>query len=295
MDFYKIYNPITALPFRSGNEYVELAPCEALRPYVRCFWGSVAPYWSKDVSPASPAAAAGSLVTPDTCMDVILDINHTDRNCETGFCGLDDRSYRVGSSRPGNRFVSTFGIRFYAWSAALFAEDSMRNTRNMGMDAERHFGGLKRVLESRIYESADIFSRIALAEKYLLKRMERMRENRILTEAAGCIVLAKGKIGLKELARRLCVCERQIERVFGEYMGMPPKRFMELVRYQYLWNEVLYGKNDDVQDWVHRFGYTDQPHLLREFKRFHGMTPAQARKYAYQNVGFLQASNRFLE
>ena len=40
MDFHKIYKPITAAPFIFGKSHREIEPCEALKPYIRCFWGS---------------------------------------------------------------------------------------------------------------------------------------------------------------------------------------------------------------------------------------------------------------
>lgn len=272
------------MPFTKSREYMEIAPCEALRPYVRCFWGSVMPYRSEDCKDSG----SESLVTPDTCMDVIFDINHTNGSADSCFCGIDDRSFTANGGGTVRGTVSTFGIRFYAWTAVLFSEDSMRDVRNARVDAGAHFWGLKKYLEPRLYESTDIFSRIALAEKYLLEHMNSVRENALLSQAMGCILTRRGVLKMKELSDETCANERRLERIFGEYIGISPKKNSELIRYQYLWNELLYAPNPDIQDLVYRFGYTDQAHLLRDFKRFHTMTPTEARKLAYRNVGFLQ-------
>lgn len=34
------YRPLTARPFLSDSSYREIVPCEALRPYIVCFWES---------------------------------------------------------------------------------------------------------------------------------------------------------------------------------------------------------------------------------------------------------------
>ena len=34
----KMYRPITAQPFDRSDGYREISPCEALKPYIRCFW-----------------------------------------------------------------------------------------------------------------------------------------------------------------------------------------------------------------------------------------------------------------
>lgn len=40
MKCFKNYTPITAMPYRHSDSYVEIEPCAALKPYIRCFWGS---------------------------------------------------------------------------------------------------------------------------------------------------------------------------------------------------------------------------------------------------------------
>ncbi len=46
-----------------------------------------------------------------------------------------------------------------------------------------------------------------------------------------------------------------------------------LIRYQCLWRSLLTDPRWDVQDAVARFGFADQAHLLRSFKKYHGLTP----------------------
>ena len=41
--FYRLYRPATAVPHRNDSTYTEITPCSALRPYIKCFWGSVGP------------------------------------------------------------------------------------------------------------------------------------------------------------------------------------------------------------------------------------------------------------
>ena len=41
-------------------------------------------------------------------------------------------------------------------------------------------------------------------------------------------------------------------------------------------------------DAVVKYGFTDQSHLIREFKRYHSMDISSAKRYAYQNVENIQ-------
>ena len=50
--------------------------------------------------------------------------------------------------------------------------------------------------------------------------------------------------------------------------------------YQYLWNEVIRTPGFRMLDGVSKYGYTDQSHLIREFKRYHTMDIRKAAAYA---------------
>lgn len=98
---------------------------------------------------------------------------------------------------------------------------------------------------------------------------------------------------IDQLSRSLHISTRQLERLFQSRIGLPPKALACLIRYQLLWRDAL-QPGFDVQDAVFRYGYTDQAHLLRDFKRFHTMTIPQALAYARKDVGFLQEIPEFL-
>lgn len=38
-----LYHLITATPFEKSETYMEILPCKALMPYIRCFWGTIHP------------------------------------------------------------------------------------------------------------------------------------------------------------------------------------------------------------------------------------------------------------
>lgn len=282
-EFYEIYHPITATPFACNESYIEYSPCEALKPYIKCFWGSRRPYRQKKTD-----IPTRGIVTPDTCVDIIFTVNFTKNQIESGFCGIDDRSFATYSKNEEERLVSTFAIRFYSWTAFLFSEDSMKGTKNAFLDGDCHFSKLKRAIEPFLFDMVTIEERIQVAQKYLLEHMYTERSNSIIQDALAEMLLRKGTIEIVQLSQEIHISSRQIERLFQEYIGISPKRLASLIRYQYLWNDILYRPHFQVLDAVFRYGYTDQAHLLHEFKGFHTMTISQAKRYALDHVGFLQ-------
>lgn len=288
IDFYKRYCPLTAAPFRNSAEYAEFAPCPALRPYIRCFWGTKAP-----VTERQPDGTAMDLVTPDTCMDVIFHVDFTENRITDVFCGMDDTtavSRQKGEKAKKPHMVSTFAIRFFPWAVTLFSEDSMRGTKNQRSDSGSHFQELKKEMEGLLFEKVTMEERIAAAERFLLDRLYgletfyngKKRQNITVLETVDYLLKKNGNVKMTDVSGEIHISTRQLERIFEEHMGVSPKLFAGLMRYQLLWNTVLFQPGLRMPDVAQRFGFTDQSHLNHEFKRFHTLTPTEAKQYAYE-------------
>ena len=284
MELYQIYNPLTATPFACNESYREWQPCEALKPYIKCFWGSNVP-----VRQEKTDIETTGIVTPDTCMDITFHVDFTENQSRGGFCGIDDRTFETHTKNEREKVTATYAIRFYAWSVTLFSEESMRNVRNGFFDAGEHFSKIKKEIEMQLFDITDMDRFIKIAEKVLLKQLNEEHKNNYVMEAVAKLLEHRGCVRAESLAKELHISNRQLERLFREYIGVSPKSMASMVRYQYLWNEVLFIPKFDVQDAVLRYGYTDQAHLLHEFKKFHSMNITEAKRYALKDVAFLQA------
>ena len=130
--------------------------------------------------------------------------------------------------------------------------------------------------------------KISFIEHILLKRLYYVRENIVVNNTIQNILLNKGSLGIANLAKESFVSTRQLERLFHEYVGITPKKIGNLIRYQFLWRGILCEPDFDALSAVHKFGYTDQSHLLREFKRYHSMDIHNARIMAFKDDGNIQ-------
>lgn len=283
MDLHKLYRPITATPFRSDDNYIECAPCDALKPYIRCFWGT-----PKPVRKAAGGAGTTEVVVPDTCMDIIFDVDYTNNRIANRFCGIDERTFLTHNADDGEKTVSRFAIRFYAWSAVMFADESLRGTKNGFFDADCHFSRIRREVEPLLTEALAMDELVPLVERVLLGCYDHRRRNRTVLQAVRRMLMQKGNVGVHSLAQDMQISDRQLERLFKEYIGVTPKSLAAMVRYQYLWNDILYDRKFQIQDAVYQYGYSDQAHLYHDFKKYHSMNLTDARAYALQNVGNIQ-------
>lgn len=294
------YKPLTATPYKHNETYTEMLPANPeLAKYIRCYWGSEKPYLQKEEHTVS------GIVIPDTCVDIIYNIDHTDNTVSGGFCGINDASFCYSADRKCGHLISIFAIRFYAWGVYAFSQDCLRDTLNGYYDVRSRFMWLDRVLRQQLFEKCSMAERAAIAEAAFLKRLDtagkdspaggvlagsgisafgKVRRNNTIDYAVAQMLLHKGNVSAAQLARECFVSSRQLERIFHEYVGITPKKLCNLVRYQCLWGELMSNPRFHVADAVYRYGYTDQSHLMREFKRYHTMNIGQAKKCAYDNV-----------
>ncbi|MBQ9674099.1 MAG: helix-turn-helix transcriptional regulator [Ruminococcus sp.] len=253
----KIFKTITANPYQR-NTYLELAPCEALKPYIHCFW------YSKD----DGGSKGRSLVIPDLCMDIIL---YEYNGYHADFCGINNHSfYSV------NTDTEHFGIRFYAWAVALFADDTMAEALNAYGCTQRYFSDFFNQTAEEILSAESLYEKKRLAENYLLKKLGNRSINPSVLNSIVYTIRNNGKATVKNLADDNAVSNRKLERDFLSTTGVSPKQMINLIRYQLLWQDAV-KRDFNVLDSVEKYGFSDQSHLLKEFKKYHGLTLTEAR------------------
>lgn len=273
LELNTIYRPLTARPFLSGQTYMEYEPCLPLRPYIACYWTQNQGGWEERTEKI--------LVIPDTCMDIIVRVNHSRGEITGGLCAIQDQPVLAAGGSSGED-VTSFAIRFYFWAAHLFLRLDFKDTKNQVLSLKVLGKEWEALFRSFLYQT-DIKERIGRTEAFLLKKLDEAAESSHLLNAVSRILLTSGRASAEDICRYSCVSQRQLERLFLKQVGLPMKRLTSLVRYQNVWRDMALSGRFDVQDAVYRYGYTDQAHLLKEFKRFHGISPKEAREIAEQN------------
>jgi AraC-like DNA-binding protein len=278
-----LYFPITANPAQTS----EFIPSQALQPYVRCFWGSVAPRVRTEalvplVDKASCYEPQMETIIPDTCMDIIWDFDELTGVTTTFFSGINDAPFDVPSDR-GEGMISRFGIRFHFWAVHFFADDHLRDVLNAFVDVDQYFGTFKRELGLLLEQASSMNERIAAAEAYLFQRLQRGgRTNDRMMNAVYTLIKHKGVVTAEVLEASSTLSRRQLERLFQEYIGVAPKKTADLVRFQNVWREMYHlpVQTKNMQDLIFAYGFSHQPHFINNFKKYAGRTPLDALLYA---------------
>lgn len=95
------------------------------------------------------------------------------------------------------------------------------------------------------------------------------------TAAIGAIRRSKGLVSMGAIQDRLGISERALQRVFESDVGVSPRMFGRICRFQSAFQQLEAGRFSKLSDLAYDNGFSDQSHLVRVFKEFTGLTPTE--------------------
>lgn len=132
-------------------------------------------------------------------------------------------------------------------------------------------------LADQIFDCADSKTAISLIEQWLTARITpSLNIERI--GASLSALLRSPSTSVENLAGIACLSKKQYGRLFLEYVGMNPKEYGRIVRFQRALRMMQLGSRD-YAGIAYANGYSDQSHFIRDFRQFSGMTPKQLTAY----------------
>ena len=138
----------------------------------------------------------------------------------------------------------------------------------------------------RVAETAGIPARVRAMQEFLIRLLRRADVDRCpaVDLAVREIELSRGGVRIRELSDRVGWTRRHLDREFSEHVGLSPKSFATIVRFQH-----LYARGLVSGDWPRSLeelyeSYYDQAHFIRQFKHFTGFAPGEFR--ARQDLPF---------
>lgn len=247
-------------------------PCPVLEPYVSCYWLSVFTGSHEEAVRLSPKKI---VLIPDGGTSIVFNINYRQNRHEEGIWGVMDHPVTLYNQHSISRGeVCTFSVDFKIGGLYLFLGMPMREFTNASPDLESVSHVLFREVAEKIINARSVGEHIRMIEDFLLKSLSNSRKyNPSVSLALDILNKSSGSIRIRELSDKLAVSERTLNRLFHEYVGIPPKTLSRIMRVQ---NVMKLCRDENQEDFVMaaiESGYFDQSHFIKEFKEFCGCTP----------------------
>jgi AraC-like DNA-binding protein len=148
----------------------------------------------------------------------------------------------------------------------------MHELTNHHYEARAVLGAPVSQLEQRLGACGSFEERVQIADHFLLGRKNAADADAIST-CANEVLRRGGRILTPDLAYEAGLSVRQFERRFRRQVGMRPKLYARIARFEGALDRKARSPAKSWTDVAHEFGYHDQRHLVHDFREFSGETP----------------------
>lgn len=252
--------------------YAEARPSRRLASFIKCFW-------TLEYSGSSTSDAPAEPVLPDGCPEIVFNLSDRFLRLHTRHEELQPTALFVGQMRSsisikptGN--VSLFGVRFQPAGAYPLVRFPLSELTDQIIDFSLASPLIGKEVENKISDAGSFAERVAIFEAFFFEQLASISEcDVIASNACAKIISGHGLDSISQVANELGVSERRLERRFRQSVGVSPKTFSRIVRFQTVLNAVQGSTSANLLDTALSFGYYDQSHVIRDFKEFSGVTP----------------------
>ncbi len=133
-------------------------------------------------------------------------------------------------------------------------------------------------MSERLFDVRSAEARVDLLSHYLTDRVETNPHiiDPTTQYAITRIVQSCGNVSLQQVQQELKLSERTLERKFKQAVGVSPKLFARITRFQQSLDNLRQNQYNKLSDVAYGNDYADQSHFIRVFKEFTGFTPSSS-------------------
>lgn len=134
------------------------------------------------------------------------------------------------------------------------------------------------ILSRKVIEADDHETCIRLIEQFLIHRLYRFEGYEYNLKRISAVfhqINEQAKTNISELSETACLSSKQFNRIFLDYVGATPKEFLRIVRMQRALFKVQQNPSISFAQLAYECGFSDQSHMIKEFKLFSGYTPTE--------------------
>lgn len=249
--------------------YLEHIPAAPLAGFVRVLW----------YAQVAEAAYRRERILPNGCVQVILNLARDYLlDCHEGARDRKTPPSAIVGARSiyeivdGSDMADLIGVVFEPGGFGSFVSDAVDLFSNRGVPLDDVWGAPSRTLRERLCEIPTARARLACMEEFLVTRFAgRLVRNRAIEFALREFRRAPGISMVRDVAKRTGWSERRFSQVFREEVGLTPKVWCRIQRFQRAVRLLHAGANLRWAELALDCGFYDQSHFANEFRAFSGV------------------------
>lgn len=253
-------------------DYQIYDPRADLNSLVKCYWTLEIP---------KKTNTQRQLILPDGCVDMcfILGDDIKRYTSDRDFL-IQPRQLLLGQiTEPfyiePTGYVNIFSVRFYPYGFANFIDLPLNELANTETPLQQLFGKENaKQLNQAIIHAKTVNERIEIIETFLLNRLNNEATiDNIVKSTIDAMLSSNGSKPLNAILGDDLKKRRQLERNFKKQIGISPKQLSKAIRLQAALKLLLNQTSESLTNIAYENDYYDQPHFIKDFKQFTGITP----------------------
>lgn len=236
-------------------------PAAALAPFVDYFW--VVEWDRRGCAPETQR------VLPYPNAHLVFDLGRT------AIHGV----VRGAFDRPLSGAGKVLGVRFAPGGLRPFITQPLSTFTDTTIAADALLGMPAAQAEARVLGESDDLAMVAQVQALLLARLPQVDDAALLAARLTAAAAAhNGPASVAQLCENMAIGERKLQRLFANYVGVPPKWVIQRYRLQEAIWRLAQPDAPDLASLAHALGFFDQAHFSRSFAELVGSTPFDYRR-----------------
>ena len=253
--------------------YKHFRPIFELAPFIDSIWTISATAESALTRKACmPADRRATLLVNFTGVSRMLASGGETHYIDTGATLLGAHSQSYILEHDGDSDL--ISVQFRPGGLAPFIGSDAGELTGQAIPLNLLWGSASSSMCEQIYEANGAVEKVALYQKALIGHFAEVQYQSLILQSLEEIDFTQRHISVEQLAAQANLSQKQFERVFERVVGIMPKRYIRLARFQKLVSWL--NRHAAVVNWAKlaaRFGYYDHSHMAKDFQAFAGTTP----------------------
>ncbi len=206
-------------------------------------------------------------IIPDGCVEILFCCSNQNTSASIGGSVLQKEILNLQAN------CEYFGVRFLPKLENRHLNYSMKEMIGSTVPLTDVISVHSTAME-RIIHGENFYERITLFKELIGSHIFSSDSSQnAMVYAMDRIYSLKGNITINQLAEETGYSTRYLRKQFQEHVGIPPKLFSNIVRFQHSLYMLTKKNHYTIWDVISENGYHDQAHLIHEFQKFASITP----------------------